>query len=271
MQSADQAPQAAAPDGKSNGQGLAGRRVLVTGASSGLGEHFARLCAANGARVAVAARRRERIDALTESLIGSAGVDAAGFSLDVTDRESVDACVAGVVERFGGIDVLVNNAGISGAGPALDQERDTFDQVIDTNLRGVWATALAAAESMRREGTGGSIVNIASILGFRQATGLAAYSVSKAGVVQMTKALALEWARYGIRVNGLAPGYFETEINSGFFETEAGEKMMKRIPMRRLGRLEDLDAPFLLLAGDGSAFMTGTILTVDGGHVLSTL
>lgn len=271
METAPETAGAAAPDRGANGAGLKGRRVLVTGASSGLGEHFARLCAANGARVAVAARRLDRIEALAQAIADESGADAAGFSLDVTDRDSIDACVAGVLDRFGGIDVLVNNAGISGAGPALDQERDTFDQVIDTNLRGVWTMALATAESMRREGAGGSIVNIASILGFRQATGLAAYSVSKAGVVQMTKALALEWARYGIRVNGLAPGYFETEINTGFFETEAGEKMMKRIPMRRLGRLEDLNAPFLLLAGDGSAFMTGTILTVDGGHLLSTL
>ncbi|MEM1046926.1 MAG: glucose 1-dehydrogenase [Pseudomonadota bacterium] len=271
MESADRATAAAEADRNRGAQTLAGRRVLVTGASSGLGEHFARLCASHGARVAVAARRRDRIEALAQSLADVSGAEAAGFSLDVTDKDAVDACVAGVVDRFGGIDVLVNNAGISGAGPALDQERGTFDHVIDTNLRGVWAMALAAAESMRREGTGGSIVNIASILGFRQATGLAAYSVSKAGVVQMTKALALEWARYGIRVNGLAPGYFETEINTGFFETEAGERMMKRIPMRRLGRLEDLDAPFLLLAGDGSAFMTGTILTVDGGHLLSNL
>jgi len=253
------------------GADLKGKRVLVTGASSGLGNHFARLCAENGARVAVAARRRERLDSLVADIAASGPGEAEAFALDVADAASIQACIAAVSDRFGGLDVLVNNAGISGEGPALDQPADAFDAVIDTNLRGVWKMAVEAARLMRQDGVPGAIVNIASIVAFRPAAGLSAYAVSKAGVAQMTRALALEWARYGIRVNALAPGYFETEINQGFFDSEAGARMLKRIPMRRLGHLEDLDGPFLLLATKASAFMTGAVVPVDGGHLQSSL
>ncbi|MEM8811875.1 MAG: SDR family oxidoreductase [Pseudomonadota bacterium] len=253
------------------GAGLNGKRVLVTGASSGLGRHFARLCARNGARCAVAARRTDRLEDLIAEIETDGKGPAAAFSLDVTDPVSIEACITGVTDRFGGIDILVNNAGISGAGAVLDQPAEVFDQVIDTNLRGVWKVATAVAGVMRDGGAGGSIVNIASIIGFRPAAGLAAYGVSKAGVVYMTETLALEWARYDIVVNALAPGYFETEINAGYFDTEAGQRTLKRVAMRRLGRLEDLNAPFMMLAGRGSAFMTGTTIPVDGGHLLSTL
>jgi NAD(P)-dependent dehydrogenase (short-subunit alcohol dehydrogenase family) len=143
--------------------------------------------------------------------------------------------------------------------------------VMNTNLRGVWIASAAAARGWRAAKSGGVIVNIASVAGLRQARGLVAYTTSKAAVVQLTKTLALEWARDGIRVNALAPGYFQTEINAGLFDGEAGQGLIKRIPMRRTGRLEELDAPMLLLASDASSFMTGEVLVVDGGHLVSSL
>jgi NAD(P)-dependent dehydrogenase (short-subunit alcohol dehydrogenase family) len=167
--------------------------------------------------------------------------------------------------------VLVNNAGVAGAGAALDMTSADFDEVIATNLRGVWLASVAVARRWQAAKRGGVIVNIASVLGMRVAGHVAAYAVSKAGVVQMTKALALEWARYNIRVNALAPGYIETELNDEFFASETGKAMLKRIPMRRLGQPHDLDGAFLLLATDASAWMTGEVLTVDGGHLVSSL
>ena len=153
-------------------------------------------------------------------------------------------------------------------GLAIDQTAEDFDDVMSVNLRGVWLMAIAVARHWRDTKTPGNIVNIASILGERVSAGTASYCVSKAGVVQMTKALALEFARHNIRVNALEPGYFETEINSGFFDTDAGKTMIRSIPMRRIGRLEDLDGPLLLLASDASRFMTGAAIPVDGGHLL---
>jgi NAD(P)-dependent dehydrogenase (short-subunit alcohol dehydrogenase family) len=247
------------------GSRLAGRHVLVTGASSGLGEHFARLAASCGATVTVAARRRERLDALVREI----GADTRAIDLDVTDEASVLRAFDGF-----GADlphVVVNNAGIAGAGAALDTSADEFDRVMDTNLRGVWLVATEAARRWRAAKTGGTIVNIASIAGQRVAGGMAPYAASKAAVIQLTKALALEWARYGVRVNALAPGYIGTEINADFFASEAGAAMIKRIPMRRLGRPEDLDGAFLLLATDASSWMTGSVVNIDGGHLLASL
>ncbi|WP_298957882.1 SDR family oxidoreductase [uncultured Methylobacterium sp.] len=248
--------------------GLKGRHVLVTGASSGLGDHFARLCAASGAAVTVAARRRDRLDALVAALREAGAPRARAVSLDVADPDSVAAAFA---DLDAPLDVVVNNAGIAESGAAIDLPRDSFDRVIDTNLRGVWAVSTEAARAWRDAGRGGVIVNVASILGLRVAGGVGPYTVSKAAVVQLTQALALEWARYGIRVNALAPGYIGTDINRDFFETEPGRAMLKRIPMRRLGRPEDLDGAFLLLAGDASRWMTGATIPVDGGHLVSSL
>lgn len=245
------------------GARLNGHHVLVTGASGGLGEHFARLCAGLGARVTLAARRRERLEALVAELPG-----AAAISLDVADEASVAAAFAALDAVP---DVVVNNAGIAESGAAIDLDLSAFDRVVATNLRGVWLVSTAAARAWREAGRGGAIVNVASILGHRVAGAVAPYAVTKAGVVQMTAALALEWARYGIRVNALCPGYIATEINAGFFETEAGQAMLKRVPMRRLGRPQDLDGAFLLLATDASAWMTGTSIAVDGGHLVSSL
>ena len=242
---------------------LTGKRVLVTGASSGLGEHFSEVLAKAGAAVTLSARRSEMVQKKAEALCRK-GYQAEALKLDVTDNISI-------TEAFSAdpYDVVINNAGISGSGRALEMKIEEFESVLQTNLTGAFAVAQAAAQQMSSHG--GSIINIASILGLRVAGQVAAYAASKAGIVQLTKALALEWARYKIRVNALCPGYIETPFNKAFLESDAGQALIRRIPQRRLGQLSDLDAPLLLLASDASAYMTGSVLVVDGGHLVSNL
>ncbi|GAA4251983.1 glucose 1-dehydrogenase [Azospirillum formosense] len=249
---------------------LTNRTALVTGASAGLGRHFAGVLAAAGARVALAARRRESLDAAVAE-IEAAGGQAIAVPLDVTDAASVRDGVREAASALGGLDILVNNAGATVAKPALDYAEEEWDRVIDTNLKGAFLTAQETARVMREQGRGGAIINIASILGLRVAGHVVAYTASKAGLVQMTQALALEWARYGIRVNALAPGYMETDLNRDFLATDAGQALIRRVPQRRLGRLSDLDGPLLLLCSDASAYMTGAVVPVDGGHLVSSL
>jgi NAD(P)-dependent dehydrogenase (short-subunit alcohol dehydrogenase family) len=248
---------------------LAGRTALITGASSGLGRHFARVLARAGARVAIAARRLDALEALADA-IGRDGGQAHAVPLDVTDPGSVAAAIA-AAGSLGPIQILVNNAGTVASKPATELAKDDWDRVIETNLTGAFLVARETAKSMRLHAEGGSIVNIASILGLRGAGQVAAYAASKAGLIHLTRVLALEWARHGIRVNALAPGYIETDLNRDFFASEAGQAMIRRIPQRRLGRMEDLDGPLLLLASDASRFMTGSVITVDGGHTVSSL
>ncbi|MBV9065356.1 MAG: SDR family oxidoreductase [Methylobacteriaceae bacterium] len=249
---------------------VAGKHILVTGASSGLGRHFATMLAGAGAKVTLAARRTDAL-AGAVSEIKEAGGSAQGVRLDVTAADSIDMAVAEAEAGFGPIQGLLNNAGVTATKPALDQDERAWDSVIDTNLKGVWLVANAVARRMLAAKVAGSIVNIASILGLRVGGAVAPYAISKAGVIQMSKALALEWARYGIRVNALAPGYFVTELNDDFFTSDAGKALIKRIPQRRLGNVGELDGPVMLLLSEAGSYMTGSVIAVDGGHLVSSL
>lgn len=248
---------------------LDGRVVLVTGASSGLGTHFAQLLASVGARVAVAARRADKLQAVVDG-ITAAGGQARALSLDVSNATSVRACFDELAS-WGAPDVVINNAGVTVTRPLLEQTEADFDQVLDTNLKGCWLVATEAARRMVAAGQGGSIVNVASILGERVAGGVAPYAISKAGVVQATKAMALELARHRIRVNALLPGYVVTDLNRDFLTSEAGDKLRSRIPSRRFGEMGDLDGPLLLLASDAGAAMSGATVAVDGAHLVGSL
>lgn len=246
-----------------------GKTALVTGASSGLGRHFARLLAREGARVVVAARRLDALSALADE-IGGQGGTCIPVAMDVTDPEAVATAFRQIErELAGSLSILVNNAGVAQTRAALDLDASEWAQVIQPNLTGAFLVAQQAARMMRHGG--GTIVNVASILGERVSKGLAAYAASKAGLIQLTKALALEWAPLDIRVNALAPGYVETDLNRAFFASDAGQRLISRIPQKRLGQVHDLDGPLLLLCSDQSRYMTGAVIAVDGGHLVSGL
>jgi len=246
-----------------------GKTALVTGASSGLGRHFARLLAREGARVVVAARRLDALSALADE-IGGQGGTCIPVAMDVTDPEAVATAFRQIERELAGpLSILVNNAGVAKTRAALDLDASEWTQVIQPNLTGAFLVAQQAARMMRHGG--GTIVNVASILGERVSKGLAAYAASKAGLIQLTKALALEWAPLDIRVNALAPGYIETDLNRDFFASDAGQRLISRIPQKRLGQVHDLDGPLLLLCSDQSRYMTGAVIAVDGGHLVSGL
>ncbi|WP_157264835.1 SDR family NAD(P)-dependent oxidoreductase [Azohydromonas aeria] len=249
---------------------LDGRLALVTGASSGLGRHFALTLARAGARVAVAARRVEALQALVDE-IRALGRDAWALPLDVADAASVRGCFDALAAQAGVPEILVNNAGTTVTKPLLHQTEADWDLVVDTNLKGAWLVATEAARRLVDAGRGGSLVNIASILAERQAGGVAPYAISKAGLVQATKSMALELARHGIRVNALLPGYVVTDLNREFLQSDAGNKLRSRIPSRRFGEMEDLDGPLLLLASDAGRAISGATLAVDGAHLVSSL
>lgn len=249
---------------------IAGRCALVTGASSGLGRHFATMLAAQGAKVAVVARRIDRLDGLVAE-ISAAGGTAVAASCDVTDGASVDAAIETAEEALGPIDILVNNAGITISKPLLDQGEDDWRRVIDTNLNGAWRVAQAVARRMTARGSGGSIVNIASIAGLSTMARVPAYVASKAALVQLTKTMAAELAPEGIRVNAIAPGLFPSELSEGYLSSEPGKATIARIPLGRVGDPAELDGPLLLLASGAGSFMTGAVLVVDGGALVSYL
>jgi NAD(P)-dependent dehydrogenase (short-subunit alcohol dehydrogenase family) len=246
---------------------LHGRTALVTGASAGFGRHFAKTLANAGAAVVVAARRRDLLEQLVGEILATGG-HATAVDMDVTDGASIAAAFASAP---GPIDVVVNNAGISIVQPPLDLDEAGWDAVMNTNLRGAWLVAQAAARALVAAKRPGRIVNIASIVGLRPIGHLAPYAAAKAGLIHLTRTLAMEWARHGIQVNAIAPGYVETDLNREFWDSPAGKRLVERIPQRRLGRLTDLDGPLLLLASDAGAFMTGSVLVVDGGHTVASL
>lgn len=245
---------------------LSGKVALVTGASSGLGVHFAHCLGAAGASIVLAARRAERLASLQAEL-GKKGVKATAVDLDVQSGTSI----AAALEASGALDIVVNNAGISIVKPALDMPEEDWDAVVDTNLRGAWLVAQGAARRWVADRRPGIIVNIASILGLRTIGQVAPYNASKAGLIHLTRVLAMEWARHDIRVNAICPGYIETEMNSDFWKTPGGQRLIERIPQRRIGQPGHLDGALLLLASDAGTFMTGSVLTVDGGHTVNSL
>lgn len=252
---------------------LQGRTALVTGGFSGLGLHFARVLAGHGANVALAGRRIE-LGRVRAEEIGAAtgrpeGVRA--YEVDVTNADSVSAAFARVTAELGVPVIVVNNAGTVMRGASLEVSGDDWDAVVAVNLSGVFRVAQAAARALVEAGSKGTIINIASILGLRVRPQVASYAATKAAVVQLTKALALEWAEHGIRVNAIAPGYFETEINRDLLRSPAGQAIVSRVPQQRVGQLAELDGPLLLLASDLSSYMTGVVIPVDGGHLVNTL
>jgi len=251
---------------------LDGRIALVTGASSGLGLHFANALADAGASVALAARRRDRLHQVATK-IEHKGNRVVVCEMDVTDPPTIKRSFERIEEKLGAVDVLVNNAGIASTSSALELDESEWDEVIDTNLKGAWLVAQQTAQRLVRLKKPGAIINIASILGYRVAKGVSSYSASKAGLIQLTQALALEWAKDQIRVNAIAPGYVLTEMNQDFFEknSSASESIVRNIPQRRIGTPEELTGALLLLASDASSYMTGSTIVVDGGHMQASL
>jgi len=244
---------------------LSGKTALVTGASGGLGGGFARALAAHGAKVALAARRRDKLAALARELEADGAV-AVPIEMDVTRSASIEAGLAAAEAALGTVDILVNNSGVVARKPIFAHDEADWDQVVDTNLKGAWLLSLAAAKRMVAAGRPGSIVNIVSILGYgRVSSQVHEYCASKAGLIQLTKSMATELARHDIRVNAIAPGYVVTDINRNFLESEAGEALRARIPQRKFGTIDDLTPALLLLASDRSAYMTGSVIEIDGG------
>ena len=251
---------------------LSGRVAFVTGASSGLGSQFARVLAASGAGVVLAARRIERLKTLRAE-IEAAGGDAHVVGLDVTDPASIRAAVAHAETEMGVIDILVNDSGVSTTQKLTDVRPEDYDYVMGTNTRGAFFVAQEVAKRMiaRAKGeapgtfTGGRIVNVASMAGLRVLGQLGVYAMSKAAVIHMTRAMALEWGRWGINVNALCPGYIDTEINHQHWQTDAGQKLVQMLPRKRVGKPEDLDAALMMLCANQSHFVNGAVLAVDDG------
>ena len=252
---------------KENPFDLSGKVALITGASSGLGKHFAKTLSSNGAITILAARRVEKMEKLQSELENDSFI----INLDVTSKKSVNSLKDEIENTIGRLDIVINNAGISDPVRFKDISEDSWLSILETNLNGAFRIAKMATDIMLKNKDGGNIINIASILAERVGLNLASYASAKAALVQLTKSMALELARSNIRVNALAPGYILTEINQDFFDTEEGQEYISKIPMKRLGLESELDGALLLLASDASSFMTGSVITIDGGHVINPL
>lgn len=246
---------------------LSGKVALITGASSGLGRHFSKTLSEAGATVILSARRMDNLVELQKEIKG----DSHSIPLDVTSNESVQNLFVEIKNEFGSADILVNNAGVNDTRKFKDLDEKSWNYVLETNLNGAFRVAKSFTDLLLAQKKPGSVINIASILGLRVGLNLTSYAAAKAGLVQLTKSMALELARSGIRVNAIAPGYILTEINDDFFKTEEGQSYIKSIPMSRLGLESELDGLLLLLASDASSFMTGSIIPVDGGHLVNPL
>jgi NAD(P)-dependent dehydrogenase (short-subunit alcohol dehydrogenase family) len=247
---------------------LAGRVALVTGASGGLGLRFAEVLAANGASVALVARRVDRLNE-AKARIEKSGGKAIAIEADVLDRAQMRRAFDQAEQAFGTVTILVNNAGVAHSTRAVDLTEDEWRRVVGTNLDAVFYWAQEAANRMLKAGQRGAIVNIASVLGFGVSKGTAAYATAKAGVIQMTKALGLELAFKGVRVNAIAPGWFVTDINREYLSSEAGKKLTRDIPVGRFGQDGDLDGALLLLASDAGSYIAGTTIVCDGGQMVA--
>ena len=256
---------------------LSGKVIAITGASSGFGSHFAGVLAGAGAHVILAARRTEklasRVQEINTQLSDSGDGQASAVALDVLNKDSIDQFINGTFDSFGRLDVLINNAGVeAGAKTYTMIDEEDWDRVLDTNLKSAWMVSQQYTKRLLQEKqASGNIIMISSITDTRTIKGQFPYAVSKGGLTRMTKVMALESARYNIRVNALAPGYVLTDVSRILLESEAAPEFVKGIPMRRFGEFDDLDGPILLLASDASKYMTGSVVTVDGGHVCSSL
>jgi NAD(P)-dependent dehydrogenase (short-subunit alcohol dehydrogenase family) len=249
---------------------LADQVALVTGASSGIGRHLAELLATAGAKVALAARRADRLAEAARD-IEAAGGQCLPIACDVTRSDSVAAAVALAENTLGALTILVNNAGVVVAKPVLQHTEEEWDYVVDTNLKGAWLMAREFTQHLVDRQRTGRIVNIASVLGVRTIARVPSYTAAKAGLIHLTRVLAMELARHGILVNAIAPGYVETDFNRDFLRSDAGKKLEARIPLRRVGRPDDLDGAMLLLASPAGAYITGAVIAVDGGHGVAAI
>ena len=244
--------------------------ALVTGASSGIGLHLAEVLALAGAKVALAARRTDRLEAACAA-IRKRGGTCLPVALDVTSRKSIAAALETAEAGLGKLSVLVNNAGVVVSKPFFEHTEDDWDQVVDTNLKGAWLMAREFAHHLVEKKRPGAIVNIASVLSTRTIARVPSYLAAKAGLLHLNGAMAMELARYNIRVNAIAPGYVVTDFNRGFLMSEAGLKLAARVPMKRVGQVEDLGGALLFLCSPASAYMTGACLAVDGGHAVAAI